>query len=279
VLPGVTWINLVTTGKIGSEDNAYIYAAPNSNTRDIRGTIPAGVAEFNIKGALPDPALCCVQTLLQAIQARSIRVTGSGQILTAASLAVGVPMQRQLISTTYSPRLTDLVFWLNKKSINLYAEQLLKVLGKKFENEGSYAAGIKVLKKFLQEQQIPLTGLFLQDGSGLSRYNGISTGQLTLLLVKMLKTDCFPAFYRSLPIAGEPTDNGTIRNWCRGTPAAKNARVKTGQIERVRSHAGYVKNAAGHLIAFAIIANDFASSAYQIDQLHQQIVVKLAQLK
>ncbi|MCI0511765.1 D-alanyl-D-alanine carboxypeptidase/D-alanyl-D-alanine-endopeptidase, partial [candidate division KSB1 bacterium] len=210
-IPGVNWVNLVTTGNIGSGDNAYIYAAPNSNLREIRGTIPAGVAEFSIKGALPDPALSCVQTLLQALQARSISVTGTAQISGVEARTGNPSTPRQVVSRTLSPRLKDIVFWLNKKSINLYAEQLLKVLGKKFENEGSYAAGSKVLEKFLQAQQIPLTGLFLHDGSGLSRYNGISTGQLTQLLVKMVTMDCFPAFYRSLPIAGEPTDNGTIR--------------------------------------------------------------------
>jgi D-alanyl-D-alanine carboxypeptidase/D-alanyl-D-alanine-endopeptidase (penicillin-binding protein 4) len=43
--------------KEGSGDNGYIYSAPYQFNAILRGTIPAGVTEFFIKGSIPDPAL------------------------------------------------------------------------------------------------------------------------------------------------------------------------------------------------------------------------------
>ncbi|MCK5738502.1 D-alanyl-D-alanine carboxypeptidase, partial [bacterium] len=89
----------------------------------------------------------------------------------------------------------------------------------------------------------------------------------------------FKPYYRSFPIAGDPRDIGTVRSWCVGSKAARNARVKTGLINQVRSHAGYVTSRSGHLIAFAMIANDYVGSRRKIETFHEQLVIHLAELK
>ena len=53
------------------------------------------------------------------------------------------------VTETISPPLKDIIEVLNHESMNLYAEHLLKELGRVFEDSGSTESGIKVVKKFL----------------------------------------------------------------------------------------------------------------------------------
>jgi len=94
----------------------------------------------------------------------------------------------------------------------------------------------------------------------------------------MSKKDIFNAYYNSLGIAGDPDDNGYMSNMCKGTTAAFNLRAKTGTIERVRAHSGYVHSRSGRLIAFSMIANNFDGSSRLIDKFHEKVMIQLAEL-
>ncbi len=276
-ISGISFINRLRTGPVGSGDNAYLYAAPNQWTFYLKGTIPAGVPEFSIRGALPNPAKMTAQLLYQRLLAAGIPI--SGQPLSIMEINDPGVESRNLISKTNSPCLTDIIFWLNKKSINLYAEQLFKTLGRQFPGVASFETGRKVVIEFLEKNNIPMAGFFLEDGSGLSRYNGITTYQLARVLSLMSQQKCFAGYYRSFPIVGDSTDPGTVNHWNPQSAAAGNARVKTGSILRVRSHAGYVADKSGRLISFALIANDYEGSARRIDRFHEKLIILLARLK
>ncbi len=276
-ISGISFMNRLLTGPVGSGDNAYLYAAPNQWTFYLSGTIPAGVPDFSIRGALPNPAKVTAHLLYQRLQAAGIPI--SGQPVSIVEITgLGVE-SRNLISKTNSPCLTDIIFWLNKKSINLYAEQLFKMLGRQFLGVASFGTGQKVVIDFLKQNAIPMSGFFLEDGSGLSRYNGITTYQLAKILSLMSQKNCFAGYYRSFPIVGDPKDPGTVSHWNPQSAAAGNARVKTGSILRVRSHAGYVTDKGGRLISFALIANDYEGSTRKIDRFHEKLIILLARLK
>ncbi|MFH1620424.1 MAG: D-alanyl-D-alanine carboxypeptidase/D-alanyl-D-alanine-endopeptidase, partial [bacterium] len=55
-IPGLKFVNLMKTGPRGSGDKGYIFCSPGQYTATLRGTVPAGPAEFAIKGAIPEPA-------------------------------------------------------------------------------------------------------------------------------------------------------------------------------------------------------------------------------
>lgn len=277
-IPDLKFVNQMLTGAAGSGDNGYIYCAPNQWRAWLRGTVPAGVREFSIRGSLPNPAKVSVRLLEQALHAREIAIDGDMWIFSEQPER-GIYPNRKLLARTQSPVLRDMVYWLNKRSINLYAEQFLKQLGKQFKNSGSFAAGSEVVTEYFKAKQIPTGGLNLADGSGLSPFNQITTFQLAQILVKMTNESCFRDFYHSLPVAGDPDDPGSLNRWCLNTPAAKNARIKTGLIEQVRSHAGYVYDRRGHLIAFAMIANRFAGPVKKIDKLHEKLVIQLSEIQ
>ena len=77
----------------------------------------------------------------------------------------------------------------------------------------------------------------------------------------------------TLPIAGV---DGTLEYRMRGTPAAGNARGKTGSMTRVRTLSGYVTTQDGETLAFAILANNYQTSPAEIQTLIDRAVVQLA---
>ncbi len=269
----ISFLNYMKTGPVGSGDNGYIYGAKGGTTRTLLGTIPAGVAEFSIKGSLPDPALLCARALRQTLQNSGISISGDIRVTHESQILSGV------IERTFSSMLKEIVYWLNKLSINLYADALLKQLGKSQHGEGSYAKGARAIKDLFQELEIPTAGMHLYDGSGLSPLDAITTRQMTLLLRSTARDASFRSFYDSFPIAGVNDDSGHMRHIGRGTAAEGNLRAKTGFISRVRAHSGYVNTKSGRLLCFSIIANDHIGSSRQIDRLHERIMVKLAELE
>ena len=185
---------------------------------------------------------------------------------------------RVLLSTYKSPLLKDIVYWLNKKSVNLYAEHLLKAVGQKKNKDGSTQGGAKAVANWWKAQGINTDGLHMEDGSGLSRYNGITARQLSNMLQKNVGQSWFESFYESLPIAGNASDPGTLKRMCKNTAAANNVHAKSGYISRVRAYAGYVDTKSGKRLCFAMMANNFTCKASQMRKMFAELMVRLAEL-
>jgi D-alanyl-D-alanine carboxypeptidase/D-alanyl-D-alanine-endopeptidase (penicillin-binding protein 4) len=83
-------------------------------------------------------------------------------------------------------------------------------------------------------------------------------------------------FEASLPIAGR---DGTLSTRMKGTPAEGNVRAKTGSMTGVRTVSGYVTTADGEPLVFAILANNFETSAEIVNKATDDIVVRLAQFR
>ncbi|MBP9673168.1 MAG: D-alanyl-D-alanine carboxypeptidase, partial [Ottowia sp.] len=62
----------------------------------------------------------------------------------------------------------------------------------------------------------------------------------------------------SLPVAGA---DGTLAGRFKGSPAQRNAFLKTGTLTGVRSLAGYVRGQSGQMIAVAIVVNSEQAGA------------------
>ncbi len=229
-------LNEVKTGPIGSGDQACIYGLEYAFTQFVRGTIPAGVDEFIIRGAIPDPAVGCSDLLSNALENKGIYV---GRKETQKQ------PKRVAFHTTQSPPVKDIVYWTNQKSVNLYAEHLLKKLGEVVNHEGSTAAGVKAVTDFWRTQGINLEGFNMVDGSGLSRKNLISAKQLVSMLIKMKDSPHFSFFLKSLP-------------------EKNNRKAKSGSMSLIKSSAGYIDH-----IAFAVIINNasFKQAKKKIDTM------------
>jgi serine-type D-Ala-D-Ala carboxypeptidase/endopeptidase (penicillin-binding protein 4) len=164
---------------------------------------------------------------------------------------------------------------MNKVSDNLSAENALKVLGAvRVGLPGSSNKGISIVKRFLSTLDIDTTKISLADGSGVSRYNLLTTEQLVTFLSHIYKLPrIFPVFFNSLPIA---VVDGTLANRMTTYPAACNVRAKTGTLNGVSCLSGYVQTQDGEMLAFSMMMQNFNTSVTDYRQMQDRICSLLA---
>lgn len=270
---GLNFVNNVTTGKPGSGDNGYIYSAPFSNLAYLRGTVPAGVDTFTISGSIPNPPLFFAEYLKNYLTKKEVKVFGDAVTLIPQEKPDYSKMTE--IVRVISPALKEIVFIVNKRSNNLFTEQILLALGNRTSGARNTDESIKVLMDFLKKSGIDVSGVRLEDGCGLSRTNMITTGVISKFLSFMTKQAVFENYYKSFPVAGVADDPGGFKTFGTGTPIENNARIKSGTIHGVRSFSGYIRNKAGKLISFSMIANNYTGSSKEIDELYKEILLLL----
>jgi D-alanyl-D-alanine carboxypeptidase/D-alanyl-D-alanine-endopeptidase (penicillin-binding protein 4) len=192
-------------------------------------------------------------TALRPAKAAALLFRGA---LRSAGVAVdgGVAVRRTPadvlpIARTFSAPLTSIVSFMDLHSDNFTAEQLLKLLGTTTGGQGTTAAGAKVVLHSLKLTGIPMAGVRIVDGSGLSEEDRLTVDALVGILQAF---DADPGLerelVRALPVAGV---SGTLRDRMR-TPALRGRVVaKTGTTNIASSLSGYVNS---H-IAFAIVQN------------------------
>lgn len=277
-MPDIKFVNEMRTGSSSSGDNGFVYGAPYTFARTLRGTVPMGDT-FTIKGSIPDPALFAAQALRNALLGDSISITGKATTVRHMLLeGEASPTGRTTLYTHQSPALKDVIYWLNKKSINLYAEHLVKTIGVVLANDGSTTAGTKAIAEYWAGKGINVTGLQMDDGSGLSRYNGITPNQLASMLRKDVGEPWFADFFKSLPIAGDANCPGSLKSMCRGTAAELKVWAKSGYISRVRTYAGYVETRSGKRLCFAMMANNYTCTNAVAKNFLEGLMVAMAEI-
>lgn len=231
-LLGITLKNELKAGPKNSGDGACIYGSEFSAKQFIRGTIPAGVEKFVIKGAISDPATYCAALLTKELESRGVVIQQEE-----------IPKQqiRSVLHTTFSPKMKEIVYVVNQNSLNLYAEHLVKKMGEHLYKEGSTQSGVKAICDFWSSQGVDLQGACITDGSGLSRKNLITPKQLVSILLTMKKSAVFPTFLASLPQG-----------------------VKSGSMSGAYGLVGYVNN-----IAFAILINHLPNRQMAKDKVKE----------
>ncbi len=258
----------------GSRENWYVYSAPYSTEGWISGTIPAGSEEVTLDASIPDPPLLLAGILNKKLELEEVRITGkpTTKRLEPAEETGNITV----ISATVSPLLTFIIDILNKESVNLYAEHLVKELGKQIRGTGTTNEGLKVIREFLDKAGVDTSGLYIEDGSGLSSRNGLNAESLVKLLVYLrARGKYFPDFYSSLPEAGY---SGTLSRYFNDEIFASNLKAKSGSMTRVRCYAGYMTSRSGKNLAFTIMVNNFqGSSGYiitHIEDILKEIIVE-----
>ncbi len=244
-------INKVISSEV-NRDLAFIYGAPGSFSQLVEGTIPKGRSDFIVKAAMPDPAKIAAKEFIKILKYNKIELSGK-------VLFENTPTNEAftLIADKMSPLLRDLIVPLNKESINLFAEHLLREIGRARNGFSSLDKSIDALNKFWIEKGIFLNGFYPTDGSGLSRSNGICSRTLAEVLRYMYLSENRDDFFNSLPVAGQ---RGTLQSAFKGSKLENNLRAKTGSMKRVRSMTGIFTSPKGEKVIFAVIINNFEGS-------------------
>lgn len=181
----------------------------------------------------------------------------------------------RVLAVHLSPPLTEILDVTNQISHNLYAEALLKTVGRVALGEGSFEAGARAIEYFLECEggMVDAGQLQIVDGSGLSPLSRVTARSLIHLLGVMTRSADWDAYNESLPEAGRPRPGGLQRMGA--TPAGGNLRAKTGTITNVSALSGYVRSAEGERLAFAIMGNDVPST-WRMKRTEDAIGIRLA---
>lgn len=272
-VPGMTFHNYVKSAAI-DDDQSYIFGAPYSMDRFATGSLPAGRASFEVKGSVPDPEIQLAYELATALENAGIKITKGykgvrrDDLLQLSKYGAGFT----LAYTHKGQRVKDIATLTNMRSINLFAEGLLCLVGYKLSGKGSTEEGLKQLEKYWASK-VSFTGLFLKDGSGLSRSNGISAAHFCTLLKAMNSSKNSALYISTLPVAGK---SGTLTGLCNGQAGEGRIVAKSGTMSRIKSYAGYVNSKSGKKIAFAITINNFNGSSSQATNKIEQVLNALA---
>jgi serine-type D-Ala-D-Ala carboxypeptidase/endopeptidase (penicillin-binding protein 4) len=133
---------------------------------------------------------------------------------------------------------------------------LLKHLGLTQLDRGTSAAGAAVVTQTLTEAGVPMAGVRIVDGSGLSRLDRLTARALgSLLELAWDDPEIKPALLAALPVAGV---NGTLEDRLRKPPARGHVVAKTGTTNVASSLSGYVPER----YAFAVVQNGHPVSYY-----------------
>ncbi len=275
-IPGLKFNNEVLSSNNRS-DEAYIYGAPYTYTRFIRGNIPKAKNDFKIKGAIPDPAYYLAWRFQQELDAAGIKCTKKANTIRLLEInGDTIKNKRITLKTISSPRIIDIINKTNKNSNNLFAEHLLSQIGYIKYKEGSLQSGTKAVYNFWKLKGMDIDGLHLSDGSGLSRLNAISAKQFVFLLNYMkTRSKYFSHFHNSLPVAGK---SGTLRSIGRNTIIVGNVHAKSGLVARVRAYAGYVKTKSGRELAFSVNISNHNCSSWEIKKKITALMIAMAAL-
>ena len=247
-VPGLVVKSELVSGAPGSGDQAYIYAAPGGSEAVVRGSIPAGNKRFTIRGSVPDPALFAANALTNVLEQAGIKTSLPPETDQAVkSVRFGSSTQLDIIN---SPALVDIIDRTNLRSLNIYAEALLREINKARGLPMHELTSSQAVRDWLQSLGLYTAAVQFEDGSGLDPRSFFPPEFMTGLL----RTQAGNTRWRqSLPTAGR---TGSMRNFLKKRAAAGRLQAKSGSLNGVRCYAGYAKRADGRELAFSIMVNN-----------------------
>ena len=217
----------------------------------VEGQLRVGSAPEPVAVSIPDPANYFLARFRQALEAEQIRVKQTELAPSPLSAPLsGERARAQEIAAVESVPLRDLLIEINQQSNNLYAEALLRQLGKTPD-----LASLDALKAGITGLQRSLTALGvssayqLADGSGLSRQNQASPRIFVGTLQAMHRSAQADSYIASLSKAGV---SGTLTGRFKHTPVQGQFVGKTGSLRAVAALSGYLQEPA---LAVSILAN------------------------
>jgi D-alanyl-D-alanine carboxypeptidase/D-alanyl-D-alanine-endopeptidase (penicillin-binding protein 4) len=262
----------VVTGQAGSPVDLLFVRTPGTSALTLKGTVPAAGPTVVRTAAVDNPTAFFAETLRLALGSRGITVAGGAWDIDVVATPPAAGTRRTIALYT-SPPLSVLTGHVMKVSQNLYAEAYLKTLGRKVMGRGTSEAGLAAVRDRLAGWGVPVDGLVLVDGSGLSRYNYLTVSAVTSVLTHVWRNERLRGpFVADLPVGG--TD-GTLDTRMRGTSLARNVQAKTGSLSNVRALSGYLARADGEKLVFSIIVNHYTAPSTEIDAIVEKALETL----
>lgn len=250
----VDYHNELRAAAKGTGDNAYLYFDGS-----ISGTIPVSEKNFKISAAETNPAGTLLTDFTLRLKAAGIDCKLSDAAANERSkthgAAVAVAGIKPLVQQV-SPSMDSIIYWFNKKSINLYGEALVKAIALQNNKPAATDEGVKLIRDLWKQKGIGSGELNMEDGSGLSPLNRVTTHAQVEILKYASTQTWFPAFYDALP-----EYNGM--------------KMKSGTISGVKGFCGYHKAKDGKEYIYSFLVNNYQGSASGLVQKMYKVLNEL----
>lgn len=274
--PWMTFLYDCSTGKAGTGDLLYMYASDMSPIAEIRGTFGVDRAAKRLDCANKFPEYTCAYHFRDFLNKRGLKCEGG--VADFRLYPAEASGDVKVLGSVFSPTLDRIAFETNHASNNLFAETLLRTLGKEMLSSACYDSSYVALDAVLKSLRLNTAkGLKVQDGSGLSRQNYVSPDFFCRFLDAMMDSPAYDSFLASLP---SPGGNGTLSYNMKGQPAALRNRikVKSGSMNGVRCYSGYIlpEETGSETIVFSIMTNNCTSPTWKVRPLLDKIMATLA---
>ncbi|MDQ2921022.1 MAG: D-alanyl-D-alanine carboxypeptidase/D-alanyl-D-alanine-endopeptidase [Acidobacteriota bacterium] len=279
----VTVENRMVTGKQSVRTTIGLHRGLSDNNIQVWGEFAPGSKGFGARLSVHNPALWTAKMFLDEIKTRGIVVGGQAQARDSRHPQIQRfdPSQAVELAFVTSQPLSEIAKKTNKESNNLYAELILRTLGRERgemlglpeqigRERGDDETGLAVIRLWLTRAGISTDRIALHDGSGLSRLNLVTPESTVGLLLSLSKAASSQTFRQSLPISGR---DGTLGG--RLKTLSDRVSAKTGSLTYSNSLSGYTTTAEGEPLAFSIFCNDQTSRG-NATRLIDQIVALLA---
>jgi len=279
----VTVENRMITGKQGTRTTVGLHRGLSDNNVKVWGEFAPGSQGFGARLSVHNPALWAAKIFLDQLKSRGIVVSGQAEARDSRypQSQRFDPAQAVELAAVASDPLSEIAKRTNKESNNLYAELILRTLGRERgemlglpaqigRERGDDETGAAIVRMWLERHGVSTDRIALHDGSGLSRLNLVTPESTLGLLLALSTTASGQTFRQALPISGL---DGTLAG--RLKTLGERVSAKTGSLTYTHSLSGYLTTTGGEQLAFSILCNDQTSGG-NATRLIDQIVSFLA---
>lgn len=214
----------------------------------------------------PDPPARLVRSVATALRAEGVALRGPVR-------PSGGEQQGEVVATVRSEPLSQILRFALERSDNHLADSLHRAIGARIGAPGFLGAG-QAVRTVLRDLGVPVTGVQLVDGSGLSRDDRV-TARALAAVDHVQRTGELGALWRDL--GAEAGSEGTLRRRLRGTVAQGRFIGKTGTLQDVVSIVGTVEDPSGApAFHVAVIHQDLTGQGQRIQaRVVEDLVIQL----
>ena len=281
LIPNTPWARLENKSKTASKGEPLVRRRGTGPiTISVGGSVSrANDPEHPLSIAVVDPGSFFASTCRTVLAARGIKIVGETRRERVRTTPGGLPGDLKILAV-HETKVTDILWRVNKSSMNLFAEALLKTIGAydgsgRLVREGTCENGRKAVRVFLGRIGMSADSCVIDDGSGLSHTNRATAAVLTTILCHMDRHPLREVWWSSLAVPGEEV--GTLRRRLKSLKGFVFA--KTGTIRGVSALSGYVVGPNDRRYAFSVLCNDTGRAKYgttAAKKLQDAICKKLA---
>lgn len=171
-----------------------------------------------------------------------------------------------------SPPLDEIMRSCMMRSDNMFAESMLRTYGRMEGGDGSTSQAASREMEHWKAKKMPLEGVTIVDGSGLSRSNRVTANFMSEVLRQMSVNPHYASFF---PLAGQ---EGTLKKFLAGTELDSYVAMKTGSMKGIQCYAGYKLDddyMPTHVIV--IIMNDLGNNRDKAKRAAERMLLDIFQ--